>query len=61
MTIVKTKLKVELDSSYATNSELKNTGDVDTSELTEVVDLDSLKSIVDKLDIDKLVELNVDK
>ena len=49
------------ESSYATNSELKNTGDVDTSELTEVVDLDSLKSIVDKLDIDKLVELNVDK
>ena len=39
---------------YATKTDLKNATDVDTSKFAEKVDLASLKSNVDKLDIDKL-------
>ena len=47
--------KVELDlSNYATKSDLKNATGVDTSKFVIKVDLGSLKSSADKLDIDKL-------
>ena len=47
--------KVELDlSNYATKSHLKNATGVDISKFVKKVDLASLKSNVDKLDIDKL-------
>ena len=39
---------------YATKADLKNATDVDTSKFAKKVDLASLKSNVDKLDIDKL-------
>ena len=49
------KLKVELDlPNYATKTDLKNATVIDTSSFAEKVDLASLKSNVDKLDIDKL-------
>ena len=49
------RVKVELDlSNYATKADLKNAKDVDTSKFAKKVDLASLKSNVDKLDIDKL-------
>ena len=49
------RVKVEVDmSNYATKSDLKNAIGVDTSKFAEKVDLASLKSNVDKLDIDKL-------
>ena len=49
------RLKVELDSSnYATKTDLKNATGFDTSSFAKKVDLASLKSNVDKLDIDKL-------
>ena len=49
------KAKVELDlSNYATKTDLKNATGTDTSSFTKKVDLASLKSIVGKLDIDKL-------
>ena len=49
------KVKVELDlSNYATKADLKNATGVDTSKFAKNVDLASLKSEVDKLDIDKL-------
>ena len=49
------KVKVELDlSNYATKADLKNATGVDTSKFAKKVDLASLKSEVDKLDIDKL-------
>ena len=48
-------MKVELDLSiYETKSDLENAIGVDTSKLAKKVDLASLKSDVDKLDIDKL-------
>ena len=48
-------MKVELDlSNYATKAELENLTGVDTSKFAKKVDLASLKSNVDKLDIDKL-------
>ena len=48
-------VKVELDlSNYATKSDLKNETGVDTSKFAKNVDLASLKSNVDKSDIDKL-------
>ena len=48
-------MKVELDlSNYATKADLKNATGVDTSKFAKKVDLASLKSNVDKLDIDKL-------
>ena len=47
--------KVELAlSNYAAKLDFKNATGVDTSKFTEKVDLASLKSNVDKLDIDKL-------
>ena len=49
------KVKVELDlSNYATKADLKNETSVDTSKFAKKVDLVSLKSNVNKLDIDKL-------
>ena len=49
------RVKVELDlSNYATEADLKNETGVDTSKFFKKVDLASLKSDVDKLDIDKL-------
>ena len=50
-----TNVKVELDlSNYATKTDLKSATGVDTSTFTIQVDLASLKSNVDKLEIDKL-------
>ena len=50
-----TRVKLELDlSNYATQVDLRNATDVDTSKFAKKVDLVSLKSNVDKLDIDKL-------
>ena len=49
------KVKIELDlSNYATKADLKNATGVDTSKFAKKVDLASLKSNVDQLDIDKL-------
>ena len=49
------RVKVELDlSDYATKADLKNATGVDKSKFAKKVDLASLKSNVDKLDIDKL-------
>ena len=49
------RVKVELDiSNYATKTDLKNTTGVDTSKFAKKVDLASLKSNVDNLNIDKL-------
>ena len=49
------KVKIELDlSNYATKADLKNVTGVITSKLAKKVDLVSLKSNVDKLDIDQL-------
>ena len=49
------KVKVELDlSNYATKTDLENATGVDTSPFSKKTDLASLKSDVDKLDIDKL-------
>ena len=49
------RVKVELDlSNYATKTDLKSATGVDTSDFAKKVDLASLKSEVDKLDIDKL-------
>ena len=48
-------MKVELDlSDYTTKVDLKNAAGVDTSKFAKKVDLASLKSNVEKLDIDKL-------
>ena len=48
-------INVEVDfSNYATKVDLKNTTVVDTSRFGKQVDLASLLSNVDKLDIDKL-------
>ena len=41
-------------SNYATKSDLKNATSVDTSKFAKKVDLASLKSFIDKLDIDRL-------
>ena len=48
------RVKVELDlSNYATETDLKNATSLDMSKFAKKVDLASLKSNVDKLDIDK--------
>ena len=48
------KVKVELDLfSYATKADLKNAKGVDTSDFVKKIDLVSLKTEIDKLDIDK--------
>ena len=49
------KVKYQLDlSNYATKTDLKNPTGIDTSSFAKKVDLTSLKSNVDKLDIDKM-------
>ena len=49
------RVKVELDlSDYATKEDLKNAASSDTSKFPKKFDLASLKSNVDKLDIDQL-------
>ena len=54
-------MKVELDlSNYATKADLKNAAGVDTFEFAKKVDLASLKSEIDKLDIGKLETTSVD-
>ena len=49
------RMKVELDlSNYATKADVKNARGVGTSKFAKRVDLASLKSNIEKLDIDKL-------
>ena len=49
------RIKVELDlSNYVTKADLENPSSVDISTFAKKTDLASLKSDVDKLDIDKL-------
>ena len=51
-------IKVELDlSNYATKTDLKNVTHVDVSSFAAKTNLASLKTDVDKLDIDKLVSV----
>ena len=51
-------MKLQLDlSNYATNIDFKNASGVDTSDFAKKTDLTSLKSDMDKLDIDKLENL----
>ena len=52
-------VKVDL-SNYATKTDLKNVTHVDTSRFPLKINLASLKTEVDKLDIDKLVPVPVD-
>ena len=54
-----TKVKVDL-SNYATKTDLKNVTHVDTSSFALKTNLASLKTEVDKLDIDKLAPVPVD-
>ena len=52
---LRANVKVELGLfNYATKADLKDATDVDTSKFAKKVDLASLKSNVDKLDVDKL-------
>ena len=54
-------LKVEIDlSSYATKTDLKNVTHVDASSFASKTNLASLKTEVDKLDIDKLTPVSND-
>ena len=58
----KDKIEVRLDlSNYAAKSDLKNVTGVDTSQSAEKDDFANLKTEMDKLDIDKLAELDADK
>ena len=52
-------VKVDL-SNYATKTDIKNISHVDTSSFALKSNLASLKTEVDKLDIDKLVLVSVD-
>ena len=52
-------VKVDL-SNYATKTDLKNVTHIDTSSFALKTNLASLKTEVDKLDIDKLVPIPVD-
>ena len=52
-------VKVDL-SNYATKTDLKNVTHVDTSRFALKTNLASLKTEVDKLDIDKLAPVSVD-
>ena len=52
-------VKVDL-SNYATKADIKNVSHVDTSSFALKANLASLKTEVDKLDIDKLVPVPVD-
>ena len=54
-------MKVNIDlSNYATKTDIKNIPHVDTSSFALKTNLASLKTEVDKLDIDKLVSIPVD-
>ena len=54
-------INIEVDlSSYATKTDLKNVTHVDTSSFALKTNLASLKTEVDKLDIDKLAPVPVD-
>ena len=54
-------INVKLDlSNYATKTDLKNVTHVDTSSFALKPDLASLKTEVDKLDIEKLVPVPID-
>ena len=53
------KVKIDL-SNYATKTDIKNVSHVDTSSFALKTNLASLKTEVDKLDIDKLVPISVD-
>ena len=53
------KVKVDL-SNYATKADIKNISHVDTSSFALKTNLASLKTEVDKLDIDKLAPVPVD-
>ena len=52
-------VKVDL-SNYATKTDLKNVTHIDTSSFALKTNLASLKTEVDKLDIDKLVPVPID-
>ena len=52
-------LKVDL-SNYATKADIKNISHVDTSSFALKTNLATLKTEVDKLDIDKLAPVSVD-
>ena len=54
-------IKIEVDlSNYATKDYIKNITHVDTSNFASKRNLSSLKTEVDKLDIDKLVPIPAD-
>ena len=54
----KSNIKVELDlSNYATKTEIKNVTHADVSSFASKTNVASLKTEVDKLDIDKLVSV----
>ena len=58
----KNKIEVKLDlSNYATKFDLKNVAGVNTSQFSKKDGLNYLKLEVDKLDIDKLSELDTYK
>ena len=57
----KENIKVEIDvSNYATKKEINDITHVDTSNFALQTNLSSLKTEVDKLDIDKLATVRVD-
>ena len=59
--LIKRPFNVKVDlSNYATKTDLKNVTHVDTSSLALKTNLASLKTEVDKLDIDKMVSVLVD-
>ena len=54
-------IKVNIDlSNYATKTDLKNVTHVDTSSFALKTNLPNLKTVIDKLDIDKLAPVLVD-
>ena len=57
------KIKIEVNtdlSNYATKSHLRNATGADMSDFDKKADLANLKSVVDKLDINNLAELDAD-
>ena len=58
-TLSKNKIKAELNlSNYAAKSDLTNAAGVDTSRFANKADLATLKSDIDKLDIDELEKVS---
>ena len=55
----RTKVKIDL-SNYAAKTDIKNISHVDTLSFALKTNLSSLKTEVDKLDIDKLVPISAD-